>query len=148
MLFLLSRLKIKIKYYYFVYTKKGGDRQEGEGEGGERRECLLGNGQLSSASTKMEQQCMNPNRSSVCLSSNSRTFMNIRMSDHSWTLEWAIRGNRGRPMTPPSENRGAMFKWRGGGGEKQFFLCFSEKKVCFICECYENFISLHLKKVF
>ena len=52
-------------------------------------------------------------------------------------------------MTPPSENRGGQCTNEGvGGGEKQFFLCFSEKKVCFICECYENFISLHLKKVF
>ena len=71
----------KNKILLFRLDKRRGDRQEGEG--GERRECLLGNDQLSSASTKMEQQCMNPNRSSVCLSSNSRTFMNIRMSDHS-----------------------------------------------------------------
>lgn len=72
-------IKDKNKILLFRLDKRGRDRQEGDG--GERRECLLGNGQLSSASTKMEQQCMNPNRSSVCLSSNSRTFMHIRMTD-------------------------------------------------------------------
>lgn len=77
----------------------------------------------------MEQQCMNPNRSSVCLSSNSRTFMNIRMSDHSWTLEWAIRGNRRRPMTPPSENRGGQCTNEGvGEGKNNFFCVFLKKK--------------------
>ena len=60
------------------------------------------------------------------------------------------RGKReeGRVGSVWWRNWGAVCNWWGRGVEKIFFLDFFKKKVCFMFVSYDNFLSLHSKKVF
>lgn len=122
MLFLLSRLKIKIKYYYFVYTKgEGIDKKEKEMEG------RGGSAYWATANFHLPARKWNSNVWTLI----GHRFVSHPIQEHSWTLEWAIRGNRRRPMTPPSENRGGNVQMKGWGRGKTIFFVFFWKKSLF-----------------